>query len=253
MSEPADLYACEVMHRRHRPITYGFVYRTFSLLVDIDRLQELDRISPLFSVDRFNLLSLHARDHLPDGETDLRAWIDRTLAAHGIDPQGLRVRLFCMPRVLGWGFDPLSVWFCESSEGEPVAVLGEVHNTFGERHCYLLDAAGAGWPVRTRRDKVFHVSPFLRVEGQYKFVLSKPDDKLRVSVQLSDAEGKLLSATQAGERIAFSTGNLLRQFARVPFQTAKVLGGIHWHALKIWMRGVSFQHKPEPPSKEVSP
>lgn len=248
----ADLYACEVTHRRHHPIGYRFVYRTFSLLVDIDRLQELDRLSPLFSVDRFNLLSLQVRDHLPGGETDLRAWIDRTLAAHGIDPHGLRIRLLCMPRVLSWGFDPLSVWFCESPEGEPVAILGEVHNTFGERHCYLLDASASGWPVRTRRDKVFHVSPFMRIDGHYDFVLGKPGDKVRVSVQLRDDEGLLLSATQDGERLPFSTGNLLRQFLRVPFQTAKVLGGIHWHALKIWLRGVPFHHKPEPPHEEIS-
>lgn len=252
MSEAAQLYACKVMHRRHRPAGYRFIYRTFSLLIDIDRLEELDRLSPIFSVDRFNLLSFHVRDHLPVGETSLRAWIDRTLASHDIDAAGLRIRLLCMPRVLGWGFDPLSIWYCESPEGEPVAVIGEVHNTFGERHCYLLQGADRSWPVRTSRAKVFHVSPFFAIRGRYDFVLARPEEQLGVVIHLRDAEGTLMSATQSGKRLPLDSRNLIRQFFRVPFQTAKVLAGIHWHALRIWLRGVPFLHKPEPPREEVS-
>lgn len=252
MSDAAQLYACEVMHRRHQPAGYRFVYRTFSLLIDIDRLDELDDLSPVFSVNRFNLMSFHVRDHLPEGETSLRAWIERTLSAHDIDPCGLRIRLLCMPRVLGWGFDPLSIWYCESPQGEPVAAIGEVHNTFGERHCYLLRGTGRSWPMRSSRSKVFHVSPFLEVRGRYDFVLARPEERLGVVIHLRDAQGTRLSATQSGQRRPFNTRQLLRQFVRVPFQTAKVLGGIHWHALRIWLRGVPFMHKPEPPREEVS-
>ena len=252
MRAPAVLYACEVMHRRYRPITYRFRYRVFSMLIDIDRLEELDRLSPLFSVDRFNLFSFHRRDHLVQGQHDLRAWIDGVLAQQGIDPEGLRVRLLCMPRVLGWGFNPLSIWYCETRAGQPVAAVCEVHNTFGERHCYLLRAGEAGWPLRNSHAKEFHVSPFMAIRGKYAFVLDEPAQDLRVVIQQSDEGSPLLSATQLGEQRVFRTSTLISFFLRVPFQTAKVLGAIHWHALKIWLRGVPFHRKPEPPLEEVS-
>lgn len=252
MSAPACLYACRVMHARHAPIRYRFRYRTFSLLLDIDRLEAVDRMSPLLSVDRLNLLSFHRRDHLPPGETSLRGWIDRVLKAHGIDPAGLSIRLLCMPRVLGWGFDPLSLWFCETPDGRPAAILAEVHNTFGERHCYLLPAADGDWPVRSRRGKVFHVSPFMGLDGHYDFSIGAPGEQLRIAITLNDGTSRLMTASQTGRRLRLHTGSLLEQFLRVPFQTAKVLGGIHWHALKIWLRGVPFHSKPEPPTEEVT-
>jgi len=252
MTEPAALYGCTVMHRRYQPIGYLFRYRIFSLLIDIDRLDELSRISPFFSVDRFNLFSFHRADHLPDGETDLRGWVDKVLAQNGLTQQGLRVRLLCMPRVLGWGFDPLSIWYCETPSGDPVAAVCEVHNTFGERHCYLLKAQGGRWPLRDRRAKAFHVSPFMDVSGDYAFALGRPDKTLKVAIHLSEDGHPLLSATQLGDQRAFNSRNLLLLFLRIPFQTAKVLGAIHWHALKIWLRGVPFFHKPEPPVKQVS-
>ncbi len=252
MSDPAVLYACEVMHRRYEPISYLFRYRIFSLLIDIDRLEELNRQSPFFSVDRFNLLSFRRHDHLPRGEQELRAWADRILAQSGLDGASLRIRLLCMPRVLGWGFDPLSIWYCDTHLGEPVAAICEVHNTFGERHCYLLRARDGEWPLRESSDKAFHVSPFMDVRGRYTFALGQPGEQLRVAIQLSDDGEPLLSATQLGEMRRFSSRNLLRFFLRIPFQTAKVLGAIHWHALKIWLRGVPFFRKPEPPLEEIS-
>mgnify|MGYP001815486775 CR=1 FL=1 len=252
MSAPAVIYACEVMHRRYRPIAYLFRYRIFSLLIDIDRLDEVQRLSPLFSVDRFNLFSFHRHDHLAEGQQDLRAWIDGVLAQQGIEPAALRIRLLCMPRVLGWGFNPLSIWYCETREGEPVAAVCEVHNTFGERHCYFLRANEGAWPMRNSHAKEFHVSPFMAVSGKYAFVLDRPAQQLRVVIQQSEEGAPLLSATQLGERRAFRTPALVSFFLRIPLQTAKVLGAIHWHALKIWLRGVPFHRKPEPPMEEVS-
>jgi DUF1365 family protein len=252
VNEPALLYACEVMHRRYQPISYLFRYRIFSLLVDIDRLDELNSLSAFFSVDRFNLFSFHRQDHLPQGQQELRVWVEGVLSQSGLEGTSLRIRLLCMPRVLGWGFDPLSIWYCETQAGEPLAAICEVHNTFGERHCYLLRARDGEWPLRDGSDKVFHVSPFMDVRGRYTFALGQPGEQLRVAIQLSDEGQPLLSATQIGEKRLFATRHLLRFFLRIPFQTAKVLGAIHWHALKIWLRGVPFFHKPEPPLEEIS-
>lgn len=252
MNDAATLYLCQVMHRRYRPVTYLFRYRVFSLLLDIDRLAELDRASRLFSVDRFNLFSFHCRDHLPRGESDLRGWVNRVLHDHGIDGSALRVRLLCMPRVLGWGFDPLSIWYCEDAQGQPVAAICEVRNTFGERHYYLLRPAAASWPLREAHAKEFHVSPFMDLRGRYAFVLGRPDDGLKVAIQLSDEDGPKLAATQLGRRRSLTTRALLGAFFRIPLQTGKVLGAIHWHALKIWLSGVPFHSKPKPPLEEVS-
>lgn len=252
MSQPGLLYACTVMHRRYRPLEYLFRYRIFSMLIDIDRLDELDGTSRLFSVDRFNLFSFRREDHLPAGESDMRSWVNAVLDAHGLRKDDIQVRLLCMPRVLGWGFDPLSIWYCQSPEGEPVAAICEVHNTFGERHCYLLPAKSGHWPLRERHAKIFHVSPFIDVEGDYAFALDQPGDQLKVAIALAQDGQPLMSATQIGQARAFSSRNLAMFFLRVPFQTAKVLGAIHWHALKLWLRGLPFFRKPEPPLKQVS-
>lgn len=248
----ATLYPCEVMHQRHRGAGYRFAYRIFSLLIDIDRLEALDRTSPLLSVGRFNLLSFHPRDHLPEGEHDLRDWLNRVLQDHGIDGTGLRVRLLCMPRILGWGFNPLSVFYCQDADGNPVAVVCEVHNTFGERHCYLLLPGEREWPVRAAQAKRFHVSPFLDIAGQYDFFLKKPGERLSIAIRLQDSAGPILDASQTGRALPATSGNLVSQCLRIPFQTAKVLGAIHWHALKIWLRGATFYHKPEPPKEEIN-
>jgi len=252
MNEAIALYACRVMHRRHGQGAYLFRYRLFSLLLDIDQLQRADAASRWFSIDRFNLLSFHRSDHLPPGESDLRGWAQRVLAAHGIDGRPLRIRLLCMPRLLGWGFDPLSVWYCERADGTPVAAICEVHNTFGERHCYLLRADGAQWPLRSAHAKQFHVSPFMPVAGDYAFVLERPQQRLRIAIQYAIDGAPVLSAAQLGDYRPFNSRELLRQCMRVPAQTLKVLGAIHWHALKIWLRGVPFFRKPEPPLEEVS-
>lgn len=249
--EALQLYRCEVMHRRLGRHAYRFAYRTFSLLLDIDRLEQAGRHSRWFSIDRFNLLSFHRVDHLPPGEQDLRAWLQRVVAPFGLDLGGARIRLLCMPRVLGWGFDPLSVWYCEDPQGLPLGVLCEVHNTFGERHSYLLPGNTA-WPLKTSHDKIFHVSPFLPVRGGYRFVLHRPQQQLRLTIRYHVEGETCLVASQRGERLPANDTQLLRQFLRVPLQSLKILSAIHWHVLRVWLRGAVFHRKPEPPLEEVS-
>ncbi|MCG6967337.1 MAG: DUF1365 domain-containing protein [Chromatiaceae bacterium] len=253
-AEQACVYSAEVMHRRVGDVPYRFRYRVFSLLLDIDALDEIAAASPLFSRNRLNLLSFHDADHLPPGESDLRAWVERVLASGGIDGRGLRIRLLCFPRVLGWVFNPISLWYCETFDGRPAAVIAEVRNTFGERHCYLLKPAGAAgrWPLRDRHAKEFHVSPFIAMQACYEFRLSRPDRRLRVAIREFHADRLVLVATQTGERRPFATPQLLLQVLRVPLQTLKVLMAIHWQALKIWLKGARFHRKPPPPIEEVT-
>jgi DUF1365 family protein len=253
-SDAACVYSGSVMHQRLRDRQYRFQYRVFSLLLDIDRLDEAMAVSPLLSRNRFNLLGFYDRDHLPAGATDLRAWAEGVLSPAGIDASRLRIRLLCMPRVLGMVFNPLSLWYCEDPDGRPVAVIAEVRNTFGERHCYLLrPAPGAhAWPLRAEHAKDFHVSPFIGMQASYRFRLERPGQRLRIAIREYAEDELLLVATQHGVRRPLRSRVLLAELLRVPLQTVKVLTAIHWQALKIWLAGVRFHQKPSPPLEEIS-
>ncbi len=253
-TDSACVYRSQVMHRRLTDAAYRFRYRVFSLLLDIDAIDRAAESSWLFSRNRFNVFGFHDRDHLPPGACDLRAWAEGVLAERGIDGTRLRIRLLCFPRVLGLVFNPLSLWYCETPQGRPVAVIAEVRNTFGERHCYLLTpSAGANdWPLCAGHDKEFHVSPFIGMQARYEFRLARPQQQLRVLIREFAADRLLLVATHNGERRPFRSSVLLGELLRVPLQTVKVLAAIHWQALKIWLAGVRFHRKPAPPLKEVS-
>ena len=250
----ACIYSAAVMHERFTTPNYRFRYRIFSVLLDIDGIEQAAASTRVFSLDRFNLLSFHAADHLPPGETDLRAWAERVLAGGGIDGSRLKIRLLCFPRLLGWVFNPLSLWYCETPEGRPAAVIAEVRNTFGERHCYLLkpQAGEEDWPLRQRHVKEFHVSPFIGMQAEYAFRLSRPDERLGVLIREYEGDQLMLVASQTGSRRPFNDRQLFSQVLRVPLQTLKVLAAIHWQALKIWARGARFHRKPAPPIEEVS-
>lgn len=252
--ENACIYSAEVMHQRLYGAAYRFRYRVFSLLLDIDTLDQAAAATAVFSRNRFNLLSFYDSDHLPAGEHSLRGWAEGVLAHGGVDGSGLRIRLLCFPRLLGWVFNPLSLWYCETPQGRPAAVIAEVRNTFGERHCYLLkpQQPQAEWPLRQRHAKDFHVSPFIGMQASYEFRLSRPEENLRVTIREFEQDRLLLVATQTGRRLPFTTGQLILQGLRVPLQTLKVLAAIHWQALKIWLQGGRFHRKPAPPIEEVS-
>ncbi|MDR3417653.1 MAG: DUF1365 domain-containing protein [Nevskia sp.] len=251
--DTACLYACRVMHRRRVAPLYRFVYRVFYLLLDIDRIGEAGRGVRFFSRNRFNLLAFHDRDH-GDGGGDLRGWAERVLAGGGIDLAGGRIRLLTLPRLLGHAFNPISLWYCEHRDGTLRAVIAEVNNTFGERHCYLLGADGAPMAYETRheKDKCFHVSPFFGASGRYRFTFGEPRERVRVAIHETRDGLPLLDATVAGERLPLRDGAILKLAARMPLMTLKVVAGIHWEALKIWIRGGRFHRKPEPPALEIT-
>lgn len=248
------LYVGRVMHMRFRPYRRHFVYRVFSMLADVGRLAELSQRLRLFSHNRFNLLSLHDRDHGPRDGSPLRPWIDGLLAAAGIDLDGGPVRLLCYPRVLGYVFNPLSVYFCHDRGGDLRAIVHEVRNTFGGMHTYVLPVDGAGRHglVRQSCRKVFHVSPFIGMEATYRFAIRAPADDVSVVIRQDDPGGMLLSASFTGHRRTLDDRAILGLTARLPLLTLKVVAAIHWEALWIWLRGARFHSTPDAPPRTVS-
>ena len=250
----ATLYRTAVMHRRMFPVRYRFAYQLYNLLLDIDELDRLPLASRLISHNRFNLFSFHDRDHGPRDGTPLRPWAESLLARFDIDLQGGHIRLFCLPRVLGYAFNPLSIWYCSHRDGSLRAILCEVHNTFGESHTYVLHRDGTALtsPVRLQHVKCFHVSPFMSMQKDYRFRIAEPGRNISVVVNAWH-DGKLeLCATQTGSACPLDSRHLLQCFVGLPLMTLKVTGMIHWQALKIWLKGALLYKKPDPPTQEFS-
>lgn len=252
MTSSSALYFGTVVHRRLRPTQHRLSYGVFSILLDLDELPALDQTSRLFSRNRFNLYSFYDRDHGAAG-SDLRAYVEAQLDSAGIAIDGGPIRLLCYPRVLGYVFNPLSTYFCHRPDGSLAAILYEVNNTFGDRHSYLIPVdRDSSLPVVQDCAKALHVSPFLGMDMSYRFRILPPGDTLAIGVEVRDAEGPILSASFSGHRIALTDGNLLHAFGRYPLVTLKVIGGIHWEALKLWRKGVRIHRRPAPPARPIS-
>lgn len=248
----ARLYFSDVMHRRLFPVRYRFVYKVFSVFLNIDDLTGVTSRARLFSYNRFNLFAFYDRDHGPRDGSRLRPWIDERLQADGIDLDGGQIWLLCFPRLLGYVFNPLSLWFCFHRDGRLRAVLCEVKNTFGEQHGYLLHECGHAmdWPVRKDATKCFYVSPFISMDARYAFRLSLPGEKLAIVIREYQENRLMLAAAQTGTSVALNDSNLMRAFLRTPLMTLKVIAMIHWQALKIWKNGAPFyRHSPMPQNK----
>ncbi|PKO86265.1 MAG: DUF1365 domain-containing protein [Betaproteobacteria bacterium HGW-Betaproteobacteria-12] len=234
------LFLGHVMHRRLRPAVNAFVYPVFYVQLPLADLAAARR--PLFSLDRFNLLAFHNRDHGPRDGSPLLPWIRERLRERGLADDG-EIVLQCFPRVLGYVFNPVSFWFCHDRQGALIAVLADVSNTFGGRHRYLLHNPD-GAPLRDgqelRARKEFHVSPFCDVAGGYRFRFHLQRPCPLVRIDYDDAEGELLLTSISGRAQAWSSAALLADFARMPLLTAGVMFRIHWQALKLWLKGVPF-------------
>jgi len=238
--DAAALYFGEVMHARLKPMGHRFNYRVMSLLIDLDRLNEADRQSPLFGVNRAALYSFNEADHGDRDGSSLRAYAQRCAAECGIDLTGGRVRLLCYPRLLGYTFNPLSVYFCRRADGGLALLIYEVRNTFGDIHAYALavkpdEISPAG--VRQQQDKLFYVSPFVEMAMRYHFRVSPPADDVKLRILETDNEGPLLAATFHGRRRALTTAALLRSLVALPLVTFKIVAAIHWEALRLWLKG----------------
>lgn len=245
------LYAGVVTHVRLRPKRHRLRYRMVQGLFDLDALAGLDRTLKLFGHNRAAVFSFYDRDH-GDGSGDLRGEIDRRLGSAGLPPGG-RIQVLCLPRILGYAFNPLSVYFCHAPDGPLAAILYEVSNTFGERHSYLIPLApGDQTPVRQTCAKTFYVSPFMDMALRYDFTIAPPGEAVAVKVAVSDGEGLLLDTVFAGQRRPMTDAGLAWALFAFPLMTLKVVAGIHWEALRLWLKGVRLTPKPGPPMAPVT-
>lgn len=247
------LYFGTVSHRRLRPRQHALKYRLFWTLLDLDGLGDLRRGSALFSYNRFNVLSFHDKDHGDGSGAPLRPQIEAILSGHGIAFDGGPIRLFCMPRVLGYGFNPISVYFCHHKAGQLAAIVYEVHNTFGERHSYVFDAQDGRPPGPHGCDKRFHVSPFMDMGMRYEFRTLLPAERFALAIRGTDHDGTLIHAALTGRAAPFDSAGLLRGLLLYPLLTFKVTGAIHWHALLLWLKGIRIRHKSAPPGEQTTP
>ncbi len=270
------LYMGTVMHRRFRPRQHHMRYSLCWTLFDLDEMDSLP--SRLLSHNRANLVSFRDRDHLDGSDTPPRRQIEAHLRAAGLAPDGGPIRVLCMPRVLGHVFNPISVWFCHRRDESLAAILYEVNNTFGQRHCYLIpvdrrtveaeanddeatgdEATGGeatgdrhGPVIRQRCEKQFYVSPFMDMDMTYDFRVVPPRAMTSVVVDGSDADGRIITASFTGRRQDLTDASLLGVVLRFAMLTAKVVAVIHWEAARLWLKGVRLQPRPPPPDRPVT-
>jgi DUF1365 family protein len=244
------IYEGTTTHVRRKPIQHRLQYGLFSLLIDLDELEDLGEMG-FFSHNRANLVSFHDADHGARDGGDLRQWIFGELAAAGFEEGPGRIRLLCLPRIVGYEFNPITVWFIDDESGDPRWILYEIHNTFGEAHSHLVEVDGSDRHRHGFR-KEFFVSPFFDVEGGYRVTISQPRERMSVAITYVVEEETVFTATLTGRRIPLTSKTLLAAVARYPLVTFKVMAAIHWEAAKLWLKGARYRRRPVPPVDSVS-
>lgn len=247
------LYIGHVYHKRHQPFTHQFKYRVFTLWLDIDALPALAKRLKFFSFNRWNVTAIRNKDHARRDGSDIRPWIEEAAKDKGIDLQGGRIFMLTFPRLWGFVFNPLTIFYCYDRDSVLRGILHQVKNTFGEQHGYFLPVEEVKDDlIRQSCDKVFHVSPFIQMDCRYDFVLKEPDEKLDAAIHQFQPDGKILTATWTGRRQALTDWNVFKAVCMHPLMTLKVIAAIHWEALLLWGKGAKYISKPEPPARDVS-
>lgn len=246
MSTPnpvSGLYCGDVIHRRFRPKKHLLRYRIFSLLIDLDKMDELEQASCLLSINKFNLVSFHEKDY-GDQSGKLKEYILGEVATRLPVIRIEKIYLLTMPRVLGYVFNPLSIYFCYEADATLRAIVYEVSNTFGQRHNYVFNIDQSGRRSYNHEcDKDFYVSPFLEMDLQYRFTITDPAHSFSLSIQALRNSDIVMNAVQNMTFQELSTINLARVFVSIPFMTLKVIAGIHIEALWLWLNGVRLVPK----------
>ena len=234
------IYSGFVTHRRFKPKRHFFTYKTFSLLINLNELENLGKRINFFSYNKFNILSFYDADHGPRDGTSLINWAKNTLSKAKINIGSGSIKLLCYPRFFGYIFNPLSIFYCYDDDLQLRAILYEVKNTFNEQHTYVFSVSSSTNLILHKCNKKFYVSPFMEMKTFYNFRLLNPGKILNVFIKQSDSEGTLLTACQVGKRIEMTSKNLLYQFLKHPFMSFKVILAIHFEALRLWLKGVKI-------------
>ena len=237
------IYNGQVIHKRFKPKVHYFRYNVFSLLIDLSELETIDKEISFFSLNKFNLISFFEKDHGDRDGSSLINWVNKNLEKNNIPTQDIKIKILCYPRILGFVFNPLSVFYVYNSQNKLISILYEVKNTFGEQHTYIFKITKDENLVQNKCAKKFHVSPFIEMDCNYFFRLLKPGDKISVIIDQYDKEDKILFASQDGIRTEFNSKELIKSYLKHPLMTFKIIIAIHYEAFKLWLKGIKFIKK----------
>ena len=238
----SSLYNGTVIHKRFKPKKHFFKYKVFSLLLDLSELNYLDKNINFFSYNSFNLISFFDKDHGERDGSSLFEWVKKNLKENNIKSENIKIKLLCYPRIFGYVFNPLSVFFIYDNKENLISILYEVKNTFGEQHTYIFKVENNNL-IQHNCSKKFHVSPFIEMDCNYFFRTLKPAEKISVIIDQYQLDEKILFASQDGIRVDFNTKELLKSYIKHPLMTLKIISAIHFEAFKLWVKGIKFIKK----------
>ncbi|MCC3305319.1 DUF1365 domain-containing protein [Sneathiella sp. HT1-7] len=253
--QKSGLYNGIVTHRRLSPVGHHLDYRIFYLLIDLDELDDLGRDIPFLSVNKRNLVSFFTKDFGDGTPTDIKARILEQVKQQGLATEISSVRLLCIPRIFGYAFNPLSTYYCFDANDDLVTLVYEVSNTFGEKHSYILPAgpADSRGLVKQACSKEFYVSPFMPMECRYEFSVLPPGETIALSIRQFHEGKAVMNASFVGQRSPLTRGALGRALFKFPFNSLKVIVGIHWEALKLWLKGMKLVARPKKKAANPKP
>ena len=237
------IYNGSVIHKRFKPKEHFFKYKVFSLFIDLSELEELNKNLKFFSFNKFNLISFHEKDHGERDGSSVLDWVKLNLRNNNISTENIKIKLLCYPRILGYVFNPLSIFFIYNKNENLISILYEVKNTFDEQHTYVFKVESENKLIQNNCSKKFHVSPFIEMNCNYFFRILNPEQKLSVVIDQYDQEGKILFASQDGERSDLTSKNLMNSYLKHPLMTFKIISAIHFEAFKLWTKGIKFIKK----------
>ena len=243
MIKDSSIYIGNVIHKRFKPKIHFFKYKVFSILLDISELQIMDKHLKIFSYNKFNIISFYDLDHGPRDGTSLISWVKENLNNNNINSNEIKIKLLCYPRVWGYIFNPLSIFFVYDKNSSLISILYEVKNTFGEQHTYVFKIDKDNQLLEHSCKKKFHVSPFIEMNCLYYFKILQPTDKLSVVINQNDDSGKLLFASQDGLKNELNNKNLMISYISNPLMSFKIIGAIHFEAFKLWIKGIKYVKK----------